>query len=79
MRNQYFLDGKSNLYILEDSGHQMAIDNPVQLAKLIIDDIAGVSCHVFQPALPTWTYLDSNGEILPEDEHDEVLLENRVL
>ena len=49
-RNQFFHEGKSNLYILRKCGHQMAIDNPTGLVKLIIDDVTGKSLHVFQPA-----------------------------
>jgi hypothetical protein len=32
MQNKFFSEGSSNLYLLPNSGHQMAIDNPVELA-----------------------------------------------
>jgi len=47
MRNQYFFEGKSNLYILEGAGHQMASDNPTGLVKLLLDDLNGTSKHIF--------------------------------
>jgi hypothetical protein len=47
MRNQFFFEGKSNLYILDDSGHQMVSDNPKGLVKLLLDDLSGVNKHIF--------------------------------
>ncbi len=35
--------GHSNLYILSRSGHQMAIDNPYELASIIISDVRGTN------------------------------------
>ena len=54
----------------------MTADNPSDLAKIIIKDVSGEYQHVFQPAPPKVTYLDSHGASLPEDEFDEVLLQN---
>ena len=76
MRNQYFFEGKSNLYILEGSGHQMASDNPTGLVKLLLDDLNGTHKHIFQPSFPKVAYLDGKGGLLPEDEHDETLFQD---
>lgn len=72
-RNQFFHEGKCNLYILRKCGHQMAIDNPKDLVKLIIDDVFGKELHVFQPAPMRIKYVDDKGEPLPEDEYDEII------
>jgi len=38
-RSKFLLSGQSMLHVLENSGHQMAQDNPEGLAKLLVDDI----------------------------------------
>lgn len=72
-RNIFFYQGKCNLYVLPKCGHQMAIDNPTGLVRLIIDDVSGRSKHVFQPAQPRIKYVDKDEKPLPEDEYDEIL------
>ena len=77
LNNKFFKAGASNLYILKKSGHQMAIDQPIQLAKIIIEDVLGISKNIWQPNKPTVRYLDDQGNDLAEHPWDLYLTELR--
>lgn len=79
MQNKFFAEGDSNLYILPSSGHQMAIDQPEALSKLLIKDITGQSKKVFMPAPPTIRYLNAKGQDLQEHEWDQYLIDSTAI
>ena len=66
--SKFFRDGWSNLYLLKDAGHQMAWDNPVGLAEILVKDTLGENRKIFQPGAPTIRYL--NGQAKDLKEHD---------
>ena len=52
----------------------MAIDNPYELAQLLINDVNGRNKNIFMPSAPTTMYLDSEGNFLAENEWDLPLI-----
>lgn len=77
-RSKFLLSGQSMLHVLENSGHQMAQDNPEGLAKLLVDDIYGKISFVVQHKQPTVQYVDAQDNVLPEPE-DLILLTNSAI
>ncbi len=55
----------------------MAIDQPGELAQIIIRDVQGIAKNIWQPNRPTQRYLDDEGNDLPEHAWDLYLTELR--
>lgn len=59
LANKFRASGESQMHVVEKSDHNLAADNPEQLASLIVDDIKGNIKHKFDTKLEMY-YMDQS-------------------
>ena len=62
MSNKFRESGQSQMHVVTKSDHNLAIDNPAELARLIIGDLTGKLTHKFDSKLEMY-YLEPTNDV----------------